>query len=174
MCFDGDSIGLAQTVGAVLSLKMIGRNPVEVLEDHVACGCERDADPASDDVASRDPYLVVVEAIDGFHALLGVVRPGDCDALSAEDGLVPLQSFGKGSENNHLSTRGNASRITGQQWVHDVTTASRQVQPTAATRLQLQNGRKILFLNMLYPYATTAAIAAGVLMPAQKRGHRLP
>jgi hypothetical protein len=38
---------LAQTVGAVLGLKMIGRNPIEVLEDHMASGCERDADPAS-------------------------------------------------------------------------------------------------------------------------------
>jgi hypothetical protein len=43
---DGDAIGLAQTLGAVLGLKMIGRNPIEVLEDHMASGCERDADPA--------------------------------------------------------------------------------------------------------------------------------
>jgi hypothetical protein len=50
---------------------------------------------------------VVLEAIDGFHALLGVIRARDRDALFVEDGLVPIQSLGEGNENNHLSIRGN-------------------------------------------------------------------
>src|SRR5262245_48702477 len=69
-------------------------------------GRERDADPAGDDVANRHPHLrVVLEAIDGCDALLGVVRARDCDALVAKNGLVLLQSFGEGRENDHLPIR---------------------------------------------------------------------
>ena len=71
----GYALGLAHAVSAVLGLKMIGRNPIEVLEDHVGCGRQRDTDAAGDDVADRDPNLrVVLEAIDGIHALLGIIR----------------------------------------------------------------------------------------------------
>ena len=70
--FDGDPLRLTQAVAAVFGLRMIGRNPVEVLEDDVRSRRQRDADAARDDVADRDPdRWIGLEAVDGLHALLG-------------------------------------------------------------------------------------------------------
>src|SRR6476646_11908237 len=72
--FNGDSLGLTHAVCAILRLKVIGRNPIEILKDHMGCGRQRDADAASDDIADRYTDLrVVLESVDGLHPLLGVV-----------------------------------------------------------------------------------------------------
>ena len=59
---------------------MIGRHPVEVLEDGVRCCCQRDADTAGDDVADGDPDIGIgLEAVDPLHPLLRGLLPGDGD-----------------------------------------------------------------------------------------------
>lgn len=73
---DRHAPGLAQPVSAVIGLKMIGRNPIEVLKYHMGCGRERDANGSGDDVANRYPHLsVALKPIDGLHTLLGIVGP---------------------------------------------------------------------------------------------------
>ena len=72
---DGDPLCLTQAVAAVFGLRVIGRDPVEVLEDDVCPRRQRDADTAGDDVADRDPDIgILLEAVDRLHPLLCGLR----------------------------------------------------------------------------------------------------
>ena len=74
MYFHGDALGLTHAICAILRLKVIGRNPVEILKNHMGCGGQRDANAAGDDIADRDTELgVVLESVDSLHAPLGVI-----------------------------------------------------------------------------------------------------
>ena len=53
-------VGLADAVGAVLSLREVGRDPVQLSEHNVAAGGQGDAYACCPDVADEDLGLVVV------------------------------------------------------------------------------------------------------------------
>ena len=73
---DVDGAGLADPVGAVLGLPMIGRHPVEIVEHHLRRRRQVQSGPARDDVRDEHAHLVfVLESID---ELLPHRRPGSC------------------------------------------------------------------------------------------------
>ena len=55
---------------------MVGRDPVEVLEDYMGSGRQRNPDAPGHDVAEGDPDLrVVLKPIDGLVPVLRAVGP---------------------------------------------------------------------------------------------------
>ena len=66
------------------------RDPVEILEDHMGSGRQRDPDALGHDVAKRDPDVrVVLEAVHGRLPSLGPVSPRDGDHRIAPGLLMP-------------------------------------------------------------------------------------
>jgi hypothetical protein len=45
---------VTRSVSPMRHARYIGRNPIEILKDHIGRGGQRDADAASDDIADRD------------------------------------------------------------------------------------------------------------------------
>ena len=62
---DVDRAGLADPVGAVFGLPVIGRHPVEIVEHHLRRRRQVHSRPASDDVRDEDAHVVfVLEPVD--------------------------------------------------------------------------------------------------------------
>ncbi len=105
---DRHLLRLPQAIAAIFGLCMIGRHPVQVLEDHVRARRQRDADAAGDDVADRNLHRRIrLEAVDSLHALLAIHVPGDADSLLAQVLQVLLNTVIEGREHDHLLTRGH-------------------------------------------------------------------
>ena len=101
--FTRDPLVLTETIATVLRLSMIGRDPVEVLENDMRACRQGDADATGDDVAQRHPYRwICLEPVHGFHPLLRRVRAGDGDGLVAQLLLVALDAVGEAGEDNDL------------------------------------------------------------------------
>lgn len=78
-----DALGLAEAVGTILGLAVIGGHPVEVLEDEVGAGRQRQADALPDPLVDR-PMLGPVQGdahlgkLGEEGGVVGAARVGSC------------------------------------------------------------------------------------------------
>ena len=94
---------LANAVGAVLGLPVVGRHPVEIVENHLAGGGEVDADAGGVDLADEDAHrLVVLEAVHQRLALRRRHFAGHRHAQIAEGACETARGMGEAGEENHL------------------------------------------------------------------------
>jgi hypothetical protein len=79
-------LGLAKPITAILGLGVIGRHPIEVLENYVRAGREVDADAVDNQVADGDPHVrIALESIYRFHPLIRRVAAGDGHCSLSQD-----------------------------------------------------------------------------------------